>query len=725
MAIFQINGNQSAFESHISAIENLITAIESVAEQSDIRQLKLLKSNFIRKTDDFFSENRKLNIGIIGQVKAGKSSFLNSILFGGQAILPKASTPKTATLTKIEYSPVNKIEIEYYSVDEWSVLEDNAQIDLEDEIYTASRELIKMVKHTGIDARELLTKGKDLIEFESYDALIGKLNDFVGENGKYTALVKSVVLYLDREELKEISIVDTPGLNDPIISRTIRTKEFIEVCDVVFFLSQATSFLDKSDWVLLSTQLPQKGSKQLVLIASKYDSAIRDILRHKEAGDDIFDEPIDNENETDSIPEAKKLTTQKLNDRAKNQVTLFVNDLKKREATSELIDIVSGCEKPILISSIAYNMSNKSVADFDKEEMNVYTALNSFSKNIDEDIRIIGDFSEIKQVFNESVLKKEELLSQKSSSFIPTSIEELSLVLSDMKEREEKRLAILASYDLEQVSAQKKESESQINSIKSEIVNIVSEISVNIETKKIATIQELRKRSTEYSHIKDKTATKTVSDSYTVSDSSWYNPFSWGKSHTEYYTYQESYSYLDVSDALDNIHRFTNDVVSRLEAIFIETANITAMKRKLLGVIVNNFDTAKENYDASFFRLLTEKTLNEIEFPVIKLDFTDRQNEISSKFSGEITSGNEKTNLNQMLSQTISKIFDQVANLIEDEVRSFKLKLEGISEKLLLELLKNIEDEFNEICKQFNDKENQIKRIKSYIACLQEKLEEL
>ena len=40
MAIFQINDNQSAFESHISAIENLITAIESVAEQSDIRQIK-------------------------------------------------------------------------------------------------------------------------------------------------------------------------------------------------------------------------------------------------------------------------------------------------------------------------------------------------------------------------------------------------------------------------------------------------------------------------------------------------------------------------------------------------------------------------------------------------------------------------------------------------------------------------------------------------------------
>ena len=84
------------------------------------------------------------------------------------------------------------------------------------------------------------------------------LNRYVGENGAITPLVKSVVLYINRPELEGISIVDTPGLNDPVQSRTQRTKEFLEVCDTAFFLSTASHFLDKSDVDLLKSQLPKK-----------------------------------------------------------------------------------------------------------------------------------------------------------------------------------------------------------------------------------------------------------------------------------------------------------------------------------------------------------------------------------------------------------------------------------------------------------------------------------
>ncbi len=105
-----------------------------------------------------------------------------------------------------------------------------------------------------------------------------------------------------QKEFEGLSIVDTPGLNDPIASRTIRTKEFMEVCDVVFFLSQSGSFLDKSDWILLSSQLPQNGVKRLVLIASKYDSGVRDVLRMPTEEDDIFGE---DENTADNIPQGR------------------------------------------------------------------------------------------------------------------------------------------------------------------------------------------------------------------------------------------------------------------------------------------------------------------------------------------------------------------------------------------------------------------------------------
>ncbi len=38
------------------------------------------------------------------------------------------------------------IQIEYYTEDEWSVLEENAGVDLDDEIYTSAREIVSMVR---------------------------------------------------------------------------------------------------------------------------------------------------------------------------------------------------------------------------------------------------------------------------------------------------------------------------------------------------------------------------------------------------------------------------------------------------------------------------------------------------------------------------------------------------------------------------------------------------
>ena len=69
----------------------------------DTSKISNIKENFINKINDFYRDDRKLNIGIIGQIKAVKSSFLNSLLFDEKDVLPKAVIPKTAVLTKIEY----------------------------------------------------------------------------------------------------------------------------------------------------------------------------------------------------------------------------------------------------------------------------------------------------------------------------------------------------------------------------------------------------------------------------------------------------------------------------------------------------------------------------------------------------------------------------------------------------------------------------------------------
>ena len=719
MAILMSDNKE--FDYFIEDTRHLIERLSPQASKEDINSLEKLIENFKMKTEDFYRENRKLNIGVVGQVKAGKSSFLNALLFNGQEILPKASTPKTATLTKMEYSEKNIIKIEYYSVEEWEILEDNASIDSEDEIYTSAREIIGMVRKNGLDPIPYLEKGIEEIQFNTYDDLIANLNNYVGENGKFTPIVKAVTLYLNKEEFKGLSIVDTPGLNDPIASRTIRTKEFMEVCDVVFFLSQSGSFLDKSDWTLLSSQLPQKGVKRLVLIASKYDSGIRDILRVQD-DDDIFGE---DDNTADNIPKACKIIKKKLRKRAKNKVEEFVRDLEARESSSELIEVIKQCSEPILVSVMAHNMIKKTEKEYSAEERNIYSALNNFSDDIASDLLLLGNFDEINKIFASVVAEKEEILEKKAKSFIPTVQTELITLLSGFKSKAEKRFIILKQNDKENLLEQKNFIEGQMGNIKADISTVFGELNVKLENEKSEGIREMREVSKEYLDIKERRGEKTHRESYTVSDSKWYNPLSWGKSHKEYTTYTEHYSYTLASDAIDNLQKYSSEAVNNIENVFYEALELKEIKRKLLNVVIQNFDMGSEKYDSSLFRIMVEEAIAKIEFPVFNIDISDTMNSITAKFTGELTSAGQKNELATSLSKAISRIYDDLSKKLTTSVSEFKVKLKDISKEVENSLLENINKEFETLLSQCEHKDKEIETYNSYISALDNEIKKL
>jgi translation elongation factor EF-G len=64
------------------------------------------------------STDRTLRIGVVGRMKAGKSSLLNALLFSGNSVLPKAATPMTAALTTISWGESVSAEVEFYSQDD-------------------------------------------------------------------------------------------------------------------------------------------------------------------------------------------------------------------------------------------------------------------------------------------------------------------------------------------------------------------------------------------------------------------------------------------------------------------------------------------------------------------------------------------------------------------------------------------------------------------------------
>ncbi|MBH0259329.1 dynamin family protein [Helicobacter pylori] len=285
------------------------------------------------------AEDRDLKVGIIGRVKAGKSSLLNALIFEGVEVLPKAATPMTASLTILKYAQNLSAEVEFYSpkdilelkneheryVREFNRIvgeevkkqkekqslanrakegikslsnklsrnknpeaapKENILSDEEivkraeriakdtlkgDEKLVSSHDQYERMKKSG----SLNTKNLDpRIQANSLQELNQKLLQFVGADGKYMPYTKAVQISLNNPNLKDLEVIDTPGVNDPIASREERTKALLKDCDVVFIVSPSGQFLTDSDMSLFDRVSHKEGLQEIYFVASQADSAV-------------------------------------------------------------------------------------------------------------------------------------------------------------------------------------------------------------------------------------------------------------------------------------------------------------------------------------------------------------------------------------------------------------------------------------------------------------------
>ena len=256
-----------------------------------ITELESAFNEFKEGGEGLLSKDNVLQIGIVGQVKAGKSSFLNSLFFNGESVLPKASTPMTAGLTIIEYADKNTFEVEYFSEKDWAIFvnqdedykkreqevrannPDAPESIIKREIENRTSERIRsaheMVSMCSSKAKQKIGQINDAKEFYDIDDLQNVLEQYVGANGEYTSVVKSLYIKMNDDRLAGLRIVDTPGVNDPVVSRENRTRTFLHSCHGVFLLSASTDFLGSGDVGFLNSRIGGSGIGTVVLLASK------------------------------------------------------------------------------------------------------------------------------------------------------------------------------------------------------------------------------------------------------------------------------------------------------------------------------------------------------------------------------------------------------------------------------------------------------------------------
>ena len=457
-----------------------LTKAVDIASASDNEEIKKIFSKIKEKVCDIKEggdrlkrDNEILKIGVVGQVKAGKSSFLNSLLFEGENVLPRASTPMTAGLTVLEYGEKNVFSVEYYTAKEWEKFEDKAKeyddfvnnvksmnpaltdeeaakmANIPDEL-SAAKELISRCTRV---AKGKVGKASEENDFTDIKDLQDILENFVGADGQFTSVVKSLTIRLNDERLKGMRIVDTPGVNDPVVSREHRTREFLRECHGVFFLSFASRFFDSTDVNFLTNRIGSQGIGTVVLIASKFDSVLQD-------SGSKFEDDLGN-----AIEDCQRQL------KAQFRRNLSGSDYRGEEP------------RFTMSSGIGYSIANKKPSDWDNMESHVVKQMKRFYPSFfasDSDIK--ATFNELSQIDDirkdyldgEFVKNRDKIISSKVNSYFGNATSEIKAILSDGKANLNERNNALCKKDISQIESVRNATKKVVEKIVKDIDSLAS-----------------------------------------------------------------------------------------------------------------------------------------------------------------------------------------------------------------------------------------------------------
>ncbi len=466
-----------------------------------ISENTVIKTEELEKTlKELQDTNRDLKVGIIGHVKAGKSSLLNALIFEGVEVLPKAATPMTASLTILKYAKTLSAEVEFYSPKdilelknehERYVREFNRIVDeevkkqkekqslsnrakegfknfgkafsrnksdeapkervLSDEEINkraeriAKNELEKDIKLvSSYDQYEKMKKSGSLntekldpcIQANSLQELNQKLLQFVGTDGKFMPYTKAVQISLNNPNLKDLEVIDTPGVNDPIASREERTKALLKDCDVVFIISPSNQFLTDSDMDLFDRVSHKEGLQEIYFVASQTDSAVLSMSEVEKSNQHL---PTALENAQKSLSSQLNNIMGKLIENYPNQREIFEKAIKNGV---------------ILTSGVCFSMykdfNNQASWERNQKTEEYHNALrnlkdfypDAFSSDdkSKESLLFLSNMSAIEERLKKAAKEKEKIISQKWQDYAQSQAKNLhSLIVQLLQDLEEEK----------------------------------------------------------------------------------------------------------------------------------------------------------------------------------------------------------------------------------------------------------------------------------------------
>ncbi len=300
----------------------------------------------------------------------------------------------------------------------------------------SSHDQYEKMKKSGLTNTE--TKDSR-IQANSLEELNQKLLQFVGANGKFMPCTKAVGISLNNPNLKDLEIIDTPGVNDPIVSREERTKALLKDCHVVFIVSPSNQFLTDSDMDLFDRVSNKEGLQEIYFVASQTDSAV---CSPSEVQNSRHHLPTALENAQKALSSSLNKTMEALIQQNSNQREIFEKAIKNGV---------------ILASGVCFSMykdfSNQASWERNQKTEEYHNALrnlrdaypdafNSDDKS-KESLLFLSNMGAIKERLEKAAKEKEKIISQRLQDYAQSQANNLHKLIAQLLqdlEEEKKRV---------------------------------------------------------------------------------------------------------------------------------------------------------------------------------------------------------------------------------------------------------------------------------------------
>lgn len=634
--------------------------------------------------EDILTRERTLKIGIIGQVKAGKSSFLNALVFDGEDILPQAATPMTAALTKIVYGEKAQAEVFFYTPQDWEngierlsdryqrlyeekwrgrrrqqrlaslvqpdfVLQRAAAREMEQEYpnETAAHQLVEMSQKGEVTVENLPPSKTVPLDDVQQD-----LKAYVGADGAYTPFVKYLVLQIDNPLLKGLEIVDTPGLGDPILSRSQKTNDFLIQCDLVFLLSVTSQFLNRDDLALLQSTLPAEAIQDAVLVGTKFDQALLE----------------DPSRTRISLKEAVLSTSKKIAQSARRTLERECELAPQNKVMAK----VRGSLPPQFTSSILYRAAReieqgKALGD---GEVHILSQLDRRFSGVESNnpkfLMGLANISRLKKKeFDKVHAEKEAVIAERSRAFAKEKRHSFLQQLDDMQLEAEKCLHTIQTEDMDELKKKMADSQNAMRSMHKQIRTAFEKCGLDTARQLVAIKNNVNQLVEEFQDLAIKTDTRV----HHYTETHWFKK-------DEHWTETEDVKFAEVSEVIGNINAFITRAETNVSQNLQLAIDMDKIRDEIKRIVIQAFLKSNAEFDEDDIAGPVELVLDQVTMPkfqIVKRDaYTDM---IARQFQSGVVEGQNIHQLAMAQARVLGQIASDIADRLEQQAKEIQAML--------------------------------------------------